>query len=65
MTVGGRPIRSADDARYFVGAGSRALEAAAAAHAGWNDEKEKAEVLERLAAAKAVFQKRVDEAPED
>ena len=61
VLVGGAPIRSADDAKYFVAWISR-VEAAAAAHAGWNDAKEKAEVLQRLAAAKAVFQKRADEA---
>ena len=61
VTVGGVPIRSPDDAKYFVAWIGR-LEAAAAAHAGWNDEKEKAGVLERLASAKAVFQKRADEA---
>jgi hypothetical protein len=61
VIVGGAPIRSASDAKYFVAWVGR-LEAAATAHGGWNDEKEKAEVLERLAAAKAVFQKRADEA---
>jgi hypothetical protein len=61
VTVAGRPVRSADDARYFVAWIAR-LEAAAAAHPGWNDEREKAEVLGRLAAAKAEFQKRADEA---
>ncbi|HEY2798244.1 MAG TPA: CehA/McbA family metallohydrolase [Thermoanaerobaculia bacterium] len=62
VTVEGRPVRSADDARYFVAWIAR-LEEAARAHAGWNDEREKAEVLGRLAAAKAEFQKRADEAP--
>jgi hypothetical protein len=61
VTVDGRPIRNADDARYFVHWIER-VEAAAAAHAGWNDETEKAEVFARLAAAKAVFQRRADEA---
>jgi hypothetical protein len=62
VTVGGRPIRRAEDARYFEAWVAR-LEGAAAAHAGWNDEAEKAEVLARLAAAKAEFQKRAGEAP--
>ena len=61
MIVGGAPIRSAEDAKYFVAWVAR-VEAAAAAHGGWNDAKEKSEVLQRLAAAKAVFQKRADEA---
>ncbi len=61
VMVGGLPIRSAADANYFVAWIGR-LEAAATAHAGWNDEKERAGVLERLSAAKAVFQKRADEA---
>jgi len=59
VTVGGRPVRSAADARYFTAWVER-LEKAAATHAGWNDEKEKSEVLGRLAAAKAEFQKRAD-----
>ncbi len=62
VTVGGRPIRRAADAGYFVAWIAR-LETAAAAHAGWNDEREKSEVLGRLAAAKAEFQKRADAAP--
>ena len=61
VTVGGRPVRSAADARYFVAWIAR-LEASAAAHSGWNDEREKSEVLGRLAAAKTEFQKRADEA---
>ncbi len=56
VTVGGKPIRSGADARYFVAWIAR-LEAAAAAHPGWNDAKEKSEVLARLSAAKATFQK--------
>ena len=61
VIVGGAPIRNAGDAEYFVAWIGR-VEAAATAHGGWNDEKEKAGVLERLSAAKAVFQKRADEA---
>jgi hypothetical protein len=60
VTVGGRPIRNAEDARYFAAWIAR-VEAAAEAHPGWNDEKEKADVLARLAAAKAVFQQRAEE----
>jgi hypothetical protein len=54
-------VRSAADARYFVAWIDR-VEAAAAAHTGWNDEKEKAEVLERLAAARQVYRRLGDEA---
>jgi hypothetical protein len=57
VTVGGRPVRNAEDARYFVRWIER-LEAAAAAHTGWNDAAEKAEVLGRLARAKEVFRQR-------
>ncbi|MEP6995504.1 MAG: CehA/McbA family metallohydrolase [Acidobacteriota bacterium] len=57
VTVGGRPIRNAEDARYFI-AWIERLESAAAAHPGWNDESERAEVLARLAAAKAIFEER-------
>ena len=61
VTVDGRPMRNADDARYFVRWIER-VEAAAAAHAGWNDEAEKKEVFARLAAAKEVFRRRAEEA---
>ncbi len=61
VTVGGRPVRSAPDANFFVRWIER-LESAAAAHAGWNTAAEKSEVLERLAAARAAFRKRADEA---
>jgi hypothetical protein len=61
LRIGGKPIRSAEDARWFVRWIER-LEAAAAAHAGWNSEAEKREVLGRLAAAKDVFLRRAEEA---
>jgi Tol biopolymer transport system component len=60
VTVGGKPVRSAGAARYFEAWIDR-VRSAAAAHGGWNDEKEKGEVLERLDRAKAVFVER--EAP--
>jgi TolB protein len=56
VIVGGHPLRSAEDSRYFV-AWIERVEAAAGAHAGWNDAKEKADVLARLAAAKDVYRK--------
>jgi len=58
VTVASRPVRNVDDARYFVRWIER-LEAAAAAHAGWNDAAEKAEVLGRLERAKEVFRQRI------
>jgi hypothetical protein len=54
VIVGGQPIRSAEDARYFV-AWIERLEQAASAHTGWNSEAEKREVMGRLARAKAIF----------
>jgi hypothetical protein len=47
-------VRNARDAEYFARWIER-LEAAARAHTGWNDATEQAEVLERLARARAVF----------
>jgi hypothetical protein len=61
VTVGNRPVRNAPDARYFVRWIER-VEAAARAHAGWNDEREKNEVLARIDEAKAVFVRREKEA---
>jgi len=61
VTVAGRPVRSAESARWFVRWIER-LEEAASAHAGWNDAAEKAEVLQRLAEAKRVFTRRAEEA---
>src|SRR5204863_2800544 len=61
VTVAGRPIRSGDDARWFVTWIER-LEAGAAVHTGWNSEAEKKIVLDHLAQAKAVFLRRAEEA---
>ncbi len=61
VTMDGRPVRNAGDASYFIRWIER-IAAAAAVHAGWNDEAEKSEVLGRLGAAKAVFQRRAEEA---
>ena len=61
VTVAGRPVRSAESARWFVRWIER-LEEAASAHTGWNDAAEKAEVLQRLAEAKRVFTRRAEEA---
>ncbi len=54
VIVAGRPIRSPEAARWFVRWIER-LEAGAAAHTGWNDAAEKAEVLGRLAQARERF----------
>ena len=61
VTVAGRPVRRAGAARYFVAWIDR-VRAAAEAHGGWNDAREKAEVLGRLDEAKAVFLRREAEA---
>ena len=61
VSIAGRPVRSAEDARWFVKWIER-LEAGAAAHTGWNTEAEKKIVLDHLAAAKAVFLRRAEEA---
>ena len=61
VTVGGKPVRKAEDARYFARWIER-VEAAARAHAGWNDDREKSEVLSRISEAKAVFAAREKEA---
>ncbi len=54
VTVAGRPVRSPEDARYFVRWIER-LETAASNHTGWNTPAEKQEVLDRLARARQVF----------
>ncbi len=57
VTVGGAPVRSASDARYFMRWIDRVREAAGA-HAGWNTDAEKQGVLAQLAQARAVFEGR-------
>ena len=57
VTVAGQPIRSPEDARFFVQWIER-LESAAQSHPGWNTAAERQEVMERLARAKAVFRGR-------
>ncbi len=57
VSVAGRPVRSAADATYFMRWLDR-LEAEAGAHSGWNSSTEKREVLERIRAARAEFEKR-------
>jgi hypothetical protein len=57
VTVGGQPVRSPDDARYFLAWIDR-LEAAAEANGDWNTEQEKARVLETIRKARAEFERR-------
>lgn len=55
VLVGGQPIRSAEDARFFLAWIDRLL-AAAQQHQGWNQEAEKEMALSLLAQARAVYQ---------
>ena len=57
VTLGGAPVRSAEDARYFVAWIDR-LDAAARAHPGWNTDTERSHVLEQIARARAEFERR-------
>jgi hypothetical protein len=60
VTVDGAPVRSAEDARYFMAWIARVRQAAAA-HPGWNTEAEKAEALGMLDRARDEFLKRAGE----
>ena len=62
VTVDGKPVRSAEDARYFEAWIDR-VRAAAAAQTGWNDSAEKDAVLGRLDAARAEFARRESAVP--
>ncbi len=57
VTVGGTPIRSAADARYFARWVER-LAREAAAHPGWNDDAERARVLDDLRRAREIWEER-------
>ena len=59
VEIEGKPARSAEDAAYFVSWMDRVI-AAAAARTDYNDEREKADTLQYLGAARAVFQQRVE-----
>ena len=61
VTVGGRPIRSSRDARYFLQWVDR-LRANAAAFTAWNDALERTRSLARLDAARAEWVRRGGEA---
>jgi hypothetical protein len=57
VTVGGKRLQGGADADYFIRWLDR-LAAAAALHQGWNTSEEKREVLARIAAARAEFERR-------
>ena len=57
VTVGGREVRSVEDARFFVRWIQR-IEAATQAHTGWNTPEEKSAVMARLARARAEYERR-------
>jgi hypothetical protein len=54
ISIGGRPPRSSEDARYFAAWVDRVTESTAA-YPDWNSDVEKQGVLQKLAQAKAVF----------
>ena len=57
VSVGGAPVRNGVDAAYFLAWINR-LEAAVEAHSGWNASAERREVLGRIQAARAEFERR-------
>ncbi|HEY5656778.1 MAG TPA: CehA/McbA family metallohydrolase, partial [Myxococcota bacterium] len=57
VTVGGEPVRSPDDAAYFIAWIDRLIEAARK-HGGYNTAEEMAAVLQTLGRARAVFSER-------
>jgi hypothetical protein len=57
LTVGAEPVRSPDDARYFLAWIDR-LRAAVEANQDWNSMQEKTRVLEQIRQARAEFERR-------
>jgi TolB protein len=57
VTIGGQPVRSADDAAYFLAWIDR-MTAAVQAHDEWNDEREHQAVLDQLGRAREEFERR-------
>jgi Tol biopolymer transport system component len=57
VSVGGEPVRSAEDAEYFVAWVDRLVQVARE-HGGYNKSEEKAEVLKILMDARTIFRKR-------
>ena len=57
LTVGGRPARSPEDARYFMSWIDR-IRASVEAHRDWNSDTERRETLDMLARARAEYERR-------
>ena len=57
VTVGGEPIRSPEDAAYFVTWIDR-VKAEVEKHTGWNTPEERAYVMAKIADARRVFEER-------
>ncbi len=57
VAVDGRPVRSREDAAYFIAWIDR-VAASAAAHPDWNSPAERVAVLARIAEARAIFEQR-------
>ena len=64
MYVGDRPIRSAEDARYFMGWIDNVARQARE-HPGWRSERERDHVLGQFEKARKVFEERALEAGDD
>jgi hypothetical protein len=60
LTVGGKPARSTEDARFFLAWIDR-MRAAVEAHRDWNTEAERQETLEMLARAREEYERRAAE----
>jgi hypothetical protein len=60
LTVGGKPARSPEDARFFLTWIDR-MRAAVEAHRDWNTEAERQETLEMLARAREEYERRAAE----
>ncbi len=59
LTVGGKPARSPEDARYFMAWIDR-MRGAVEAHEDWNTDAERRETLEMLAKARAEYERRAE-----
>ena len=57
VTVDGKPVRSTEDAEYFIAWIDRVREDVEQ-HEGWNTPAERASVLEVIARARAIYQSR-------
>jgi len=60
VTVAGRPVRSPDDAKYFIAWIDR-LRQGALAHQDWNSDREKAHTLDLIDRARQEFIRRLDQ----